>query len=96
MAIDSTRCSNANDAHGEKSPWPPSCAFFSWIVLRIVSHGVVLIDRSKHRDKAELTQMKDLTAFGQGQRLQRDILMGPFADDAVLLQANEKARAPLS
>jgi hypothetical protein len=36
--------------------------------------------------------MKDLAAFGQRQRLKRDILMGPFADDAVLLQANQKAQ----
>jgi hypothetical protein len=70
--------------------------FFSWVVLRVVSHGEVFIDRSKHRHKAELTQMKDLAALGQGQRLQRDILMGAFADDAVLFQANQKAQSRMA
>ena len=57
-----------------------------------MSHGVVLIDRSKHTHKAELTQMKDLATFGQLQRLNGHILMRAFADDAVLLQANQKAQ----
>ena len=67
-------------------------SLFLWVVLCVVPHGVVLIDRSKHRYKAELTQMKDLTAFGQRQRLKGDLLIRPLADDAVLLQANQKAQ----
>jgi hypothetical protein len=90
--MERTRCPSADDERGRRIPEPPSCTFFSWVVLRVVSHGVVFIDRSKHRHKTELTQMNDLSALGQGQRLKGDVLMGPFADDAVLLQANQKAQ----
>src|SRR5438067_2211865 len=34
-----------------------------------------------------------LAAWGQRQRLKRDILMGPFADDAVFLQGDQKAQS---
>jgi hypothetical protein len=53
--MERTRCPSADDARGERSPGPLSFAFFSWVVLRVVPHGVVFIDRSKHRHKAELT-----------------------------------------
>ena len=62
--MERTRYPSAGDARGEKSPGPPSCAFFLWVVLGVVPHGVVFIDRSKHRHKAELTQVKDLATFG--------------------------------
>ena len=62
--MERTRYPSAGDARVERSPGPLPFAFFSWVVLCVVPHGVVLIDRSKHRHKAELTEVKDLATFG--------------------------------
>jgi hypothetical protein len=73
-----------------------SSAFFSWVVLGVVSRLVVSIERSKHRHKPKLAQVHHLAAVGQLQSFHRQVLLLPFADDAVLLQADQKTQPPLS